>query len=164
MIIEYPYAQRYLFTALRSGPEIIEKLLVGLTLPEADFRPEPERFTIREVIAHLAEWEPIFLSRMTRICDEDVPTMEGYDEGELAIQNDYAHKDPMEQLALFKAGREKMVTYLTSRTPQQWQRTGNRPEIGKITLEGLSLLIPLHDIYHIQQITDYRQKWLEKKE
>jgi uncharacterized damage-inducible protein DinB len=157
MVIEYPYAQRYLFSALESGPELCATLLEGLTPEEADARPDPERFTIREIMAHLAEWEPIFLDRMQRICTEDHPTLEGYDEGALAIEHRYDLTDPMEQLALFREGRSRMVAFLRSRSAEEWSRTGDRPEIGIITLEALALLIPLHDTYHARQIAEWRR-------
>jgi hypothetical protein len=33
---------------------------------------------------------------------------------------------------------------------------GNRPEIGRITLEGLALLVCPHHTYHLRQIADTR--------
>lgn len=156
MITEIPYARNYLFTALEAQPELFAKALAGLTTEEADRRPDPNRFNIREVMAHLAEWEGVFLNRMQRIVEEDRPTLPGYDEGVWAIEHDYASKDPLDQLSLFKEGRQKMVAYLRDRTTADWQRTGDRPEIGVITLEALTLLIPLHDTYHLQQVYQWR--------
>lgn len=156
MLIEFPYAQRYLFTALHSAPDVFDRLLDGLTPAEADYRPDADRFTIREVIAHLAEWEPIFLERIRRICQEEVPLLEGYDEEALAIEHDYAHSDVWVQARLFRERREELVTFLQSLTPEQWHRLGNRPEIGMVSIEGIALLIPLHDTYHANQIGEYR--------
>jgi len=157
MIIEYPYIQNYLFTALRSGPVLIAHLLEGVTDTEADARPEPERFTIREIVAHLAEWEPILLERMRRIRDEDCPELPGYDEGQLALNHHYALSDLAEQLALFQQRRKTVVAFLEALTPEQWQRVGNRPEIGLISIEGIGLLMPLHDTYHAEQLARYRK-------
>ena len=157
MLIEYPYSQGYLFAALESTPFLFERALQGLTSEEADRRPDPNRFSIREIMAHLAEWEVIFLNRMQRICEEDRPLLEGYDEGALAVLNGYDRTDPFEQSRLFGERRGKMVAFLRSCHPEQWQRVGNRPEIGLVTLEALVMLLPLHDIYHLRQIASWRQ-------
>jgi hypothetical protein len=156
MLTEYPYARHYLFTALKAQPELFERALHELTSDEADRRPDPDRFSIREVMAHLAEWEGIWLERMKRICAEDHPTLPGYDEGAFARDHDYASKDPFEQVRLFREGREKLVAFLGERVESDWQRTALRQEIGVLTLEALTLIIPLHDIYHLQQVQQWR--------
>jgi hypothetical protein len=158
MLVEYPYARRYLFTALESQPELFERALEGLTEEEADRRPDPDRFTIREIVSHIAEWEGIFLERMRRICAEDHPTLPGYDEGELAIAHNYAVNNVSEQLAIYREGRRKMVDFLKERADSDWKRTGDRQEIGILTLEALALLIPLHDDYHLIQVNRWRKR------
>ncbi len=156
MLVEYEYTKGYLFTALESAPGLFEHLLRGLTNEEADQRPDPDRFTLREVMAHLADWDEVFLTRMRRICDEDRPLLEGYDEGRRAIEHDYVSTNPFEQTRLFAERRAKMVAFLRSRTPDDWRREAVRPEIGLVTLEALALLVPLHDAYHLRQVADAR--------
>ena len=46
MLIEHPGPRKY--------------LLHGLSEAEADFRPNAHRFSIREVVAHLADCDAIF--------------------------------------------------------------------------------------------------------
>lgn len=158
MLTQHPYALRYLLTALSEAPVVFDHLLQGLTPDEVDFRPDPKRFTIREVMAHLAEWEPIFLDRIKRTCIGQHPTLPGYDEGELALQHKYATSDVVEQSRLFRERRAELVEFLQSCTPEQWQRTADRPEIGIVMLEALVLLIPLHDTYHLAQTTNWLQQ------
>ncbi len=156
MLIEYAYGRNYIFSGLESGPELVAKLIEGLSQKEADSRPDPDRFTIREVIAHLADWEPIFLGRMKRICEEDAPVIAGIDEGQLAIDNEYDKTDPTERIGLFRKRRAELIAFLQERKPNEWNRTGNRPEIGIITLEALAVLPIIHDTYHLKQILDIR--------
>jgi hypothetical protein len=158
MLVQYPYTQNYLFTALEAAPDLYEIALKDLTAEEADRRPEPERFTIREIMAHLAEWEEVFLLRMQRMVNEEHPTLEGYDEGAWAIEHNYAATDPREQLTHFRERRARIVDFLRARTPTDWERSGLRPEIGVVTVEAIALLMPLHDIYHLKQIALWRAK------
>jgi hypothetical protein len=155
VLIEYPYARNYMFTALEAGPPAIEGLIAELTPEVADYRPDPDRFTIREVVAHLADWEPIWLLRMRAVCEQDEPTMPGYDVGQMAVDHDYAHSDPVEQLARYHAGRAAISAYLKERSETDWSRCLIRPEIGRLSLEALTLLVPLHDAYHAKQIVDW---------
>ncbi len=157
MLTEYPYARNYLFTALEAAPALFDHLLRGLTDAEADRRPDPDRFTIREVMAHLADWEPVFLERLTRMRAEDHPTLPGYDEGQWAIDHVYAQTDWREQLSLFTERRRALAAFLRSCAPQDWARTADRPEIGVLTIEAQALLIPLHDTYHLRQIAQWRE-------
>ena len=80
MLLDSSYARSYLFFALESAPTLLTGALAGLTEAEADLRPEPARFTIREVLAHLAEWDPVFSERLTRMQREENPILLGYDE------------------------------------------------------------------------------------
>ncbi len=157
MLIEFPYGRGYLMTALEGAPDLFDHLLAGLTTSEADLRPDPERFTIREVMAHIAEWETVFLARMKRICSEETPVLEGYDEWQWATEHNYAGSNPLEQSKHFRERRTQTVAFLHSRSPADWLRSGNRPEIGLITLEAQALLISLHDTYHLRQITEWRR-------
>lgn len=157
MLAEYPYTRNYLFTALEAAPTLFNHLLHGLTDTEADRRPDSDRFTIREIIAHLADWEPVFLERLTRMRSEDHPTLAGYDEGQWAIDHDYAHTDWREQLTLFTERRQVLTAFLRSCSPEEWGRTADRLEIGILTVEAQALLIPLHDTYHLRQIAEWRQ-------
>ena len=48
----------YLLLDLESAPEALARLLADVTDPAAwDRRPDPDRFTLREMVAHLADWK-----------------------------------------------------------------------------------------------------------
>jgi hypothetical protein len=158
MLVEYEFTRRYLMGALEGAPDVFERILAGVTNEEIDRRPDLNRFTIREIMAHLADWEPIYLERMRRIRDENHPVLPDYDEGQIAIDHDYAHKDLAEQLRLYRSGRTEIMAFLKSLSSSDWHRVGNRPEIGDITIEAIAILMPLHDAYHIRQIGDWRSR------
>jgi hypothetical protein len=151
------YIQRYVLSGLRATPQIYTQLLNNLTEAEADRRPDAERFTIREALAHLADWEPIFLTRGERIRDEDTPKLPGFDEGQLAIDRNYAAQSVHENLARFVSGRAASLAFFESLTPDQWERVGDRDEIGRITVSDLAVMMLGHDGYHAQQFIDYRK-------
>ena len=151
-----PKLHRYLLIDLESAPDVLAKLLDGVSNPAVwDARPDPERFTLREVVAHLADWDRVFLGRMTQTRDTDQPTLQGIDEGQVALDNDYAHADPHESLARYKENRAEIAEFLRALSPEQWQRSGSHTELGPITLEAQAALIAFHDGYHRQQVVCY---------
>lgn len=156
MFVESPYMRNYLFTALQGSLELYDHLLEGLSDSEADLRPDSNRFTIREIMAHLADWEHIFLQRMLRMRNEDHPTIEGMDEGQRAIDANYGSTDWREQTRVYRERRETTIAFLNTLPEKQWERTALRPEIGVITIEAQALLMTLHDSYHLQQVKQWR--------
>jgi uncharacterized damage-inducible protein DinB len=153
-----PYAKKYFIEHGYAGmPTLLENALKGITDAELDARPDPDRFTMREVICHLADWEPVWLERITRIVAENTPTLPGYDEEQMVIDNDYAHQDANVQLARFRTGREAIVAFLLAREDTDWNRIGVREGVGEMTLLMLSAMVLGHDLYHLKQIQDYRE-------
>lgn len=151
------YAKRYVLSALEGTPDVLEQLLRGVSAedPAWDRRPDPERFTIREVLAHLADWEEVFLDRLTRTREQEEPVLQGYDEGQVALDRDYAHQDSYANLARFRKGREKLIAFLRSMNDAEWGRIGRHTEIGPISLESQAALICGHDGYHTWQIAQW---------
>ena len=146
----------YLLLDLECAPAVLARLLADVTDPAAwDRRPDPDRFTLREMVAHLADWDGVFLGRMTQTRDEENATLRGLDEGQVAIDHDYAHAAPQECLMRYEAGREKIVAFLRALSPEQWGRVGTHTEVGPISLETQAVLIAVHDGYHRQQALSY---------
>jgi uncharacterized damage-inducible protein DinB len=149
--------REYLIAAMSGTPEVAERLLRDLQAddPRWDFRPDAARFTLREVVAHLADWEPIHIERITRMQEEVNPTLADIDEGKMAVENDYAHSDPHGSLEWLRGGRQKLVRQLGALTPEEWTRPGYRESIGPVSIEILAAFIAAHDGYHTRQIVQW---------
>ena len=152
----------YLRSSLDVMPQTYAALLKGVTAEELDARPYDDRFTLREAMAHVADWEGVWLERIRKIATEETPFLPGYDEGQWAIDHDYAHSDFEAEMAKIAAGRRALVGYLNGLDPTAWQRTGQHGELGAISLFELAALIAGHDGYHAQQIIDYRYRGLRE--
>lgn len=151
-----PYARRYVLHGLAATPLVLETLLKGATSAEVDLRRDPDRFTIREALAHLSDWEAIWRERIGRILTEEKPALLGYDEGQIALDRDYARRPLAESLARLSAERPLLVKTLSELSPEQWARTGVRDEIGPVTINDLAALVLGHDGYHLRQVVEFR--------
>jgi hypothetical protein len=152
-------ARNYVLTALGGTPGVIQGLLGGLAAddPAWDLHPYPERFSLREMLAHLADWEVFWYERATRTIHEEHPFLENRDENRIASDRNYAHADPLESLARFQAGRTKLMELLTSPPDAAWSRTAHREGLGDMTLEEQAIMSLAHDGYHTRQAAE----WLE---
>jgi uncharacterized damage-inducible protein DinB len=147
--------RRYLLHGLSATPIAVDRMLRQATPADWDHRPDPERFTLREVIAHLSDWEPVWQERIQAIRTQDRPTLEGYDESQWAIDHDYAHAMPEEQQARFRESRAQLLRLLENVSPEEWERTGIHTQWGAMSLESVVVLILGHDGYHLRQITEW---------
>ncbi|MBL8047730.1 MAG: DinB family protein [Chthonomonas sp.] len=136
------------------GPVIFERLYGLLTEAQLDER-KGDRFTPREVIAHLADWEPIFRQRIQAALDEDGRAVEGIDEGELAIRNNYAQANVADTLARFAKERAATVAMIRALDPALLDRAYNHSERGRVTIRETGNVLSAHDTYHVEQITEY---------
>jgi uncharacterized damage-inducible protein DinB len=158
MFAQIPYLKNYLLQALAATPALLQDALEHLTDDDADRRPDAERFTIREATAHLADFEPIFRGRMQRMVAEDNPVLPGVDEGQLALDNDYAHANVTEQAQVFAQQRAETVAFLQALPTEAWHRSGLREGVGTMSVEAIAHLLVVHDVYHLKQVNDYRKR------
>ena len=149
-----PGARKYLLDGLTATPVVIDRLLEGADV-DFDHRPEADRFTLREMMAHLADWEPIWLERMNRLCAEDRPNLESRDPDRAAVDNNYAAADFEEQRTLFREGRSRLLQRLHSLTDAEWERSGTIADWGPMTVSQFSALILGHDGYHTRQVAEW---------
>lgn len=145
------YLLNYVLVGLEASPHIFSAISKDLADndPKWDAKPDPERFSLREAVAHLADWDPIWLHRFQRICSEVRPSLPSIDEGELAIQNDYANSSPRASLEKFRGAREELVAFLRQRPDSDWNRIGFREGVGEMSLFEVCAMITGHDNYHM---------------
>lgn len=159
MLVQYSGTRQYLLTALEAAPDIFDHLLRDLTEAEADFRPDEERFSLREVVAHLADWDEIFLARTKRTLAEHEPAFEDHNAGLRAHDRGYAHTHLAEQSQLFREHRARLVEFARGLSQEQWQHHCLHPRLGRVTLEAIVILVPIHDTYHVQQVIEWRRRY-----
>lgn len=145
----------YIFKALPLTPVTLERIVASIPQSRHDDATDPDRFTLREAIAHLADWEPILLDRVSRTAEQDGYEIVPYDESEMAIKNNYAGQDVQESLRQFRDCRAKTVEYCKTLTEEQMARKALHPEIGILSVADILNQIIGHDLYHIEHLTQY---------
>ena len=116
---------------------------------------DPNRFTLREAMAHLADWEPIFLQRIQAGVDNPGAEVNGMDETQRALDKNYESWDVKESLRIFREAREVTVRYLKALSPEQWQSTVHHNEKGDMTAYDQANMLLGHDIYHFEHACQF---------
>lgn len=140
-----------------AGSEAIEAAVAGMTDEQRDARPIAGKWSTRQVVCHLADFEPIYADRMKRVIAERCPTFFGGDPDTFAAGLWYDRRPVEDELALIAAVRRHMGAILRELKADDFQRTGNHSQAGTMTLEALLRNIANHIPHHIQFINDKRR-------
>ncbi|MEZ0327112.1 MAG: DinB family protein [Fimbriimonas sp.] len=148
-------ANPYLLLGLQLAPLTYQRLIALVPKERWDERTDPNRFSLREAIAHVNDWEPILLGRMQTAVSTPGATIRAYDEAARAVEQNYAATDPLEQAAQLIERREITVRYLRNEAEGCWSNLVVHPERGPITLSDQANMILGHDHYHLEHLAQY---------
>ena len=145
----------YLLSSLRKGPNIVRWIVAHAPESVYDTKTNPDRFSFREAVAHLADWEPILQDRANLIKDHPGSTLVAYDEGQRAIDQNYADIDPKEAVERWAKAREESVQFFEKDAPGHWYSVARHQERGDISLYDLATMEIAHDTYHIEHLLEF---------
>lgn len=131
------------------GPDLLKTAIAGLRADQFDQTPVPGKWSIRQVVCHIADFEPVYADRMKRVLVEDNPTLFGGDPDLFAAGLHYDKRDVHEELELISAVRRQMAVILRNTDVEDFQRTGVHSEAGPLTLETLLERITGHIPHHL---------------
>ena len=115
-------------------------------------RPAPDKWSITEILAHLADTEIVVGWRMRSILGSPGTPIQAFDQDAWVAAGHYAKRDPRKCLEQFRVAREANLALLKSLSPDQWQHFGMHAERGQETIEHISRMMAGHDINHLRQI------------
>jgi hypothetical protein len=76
--------RKKLIELYRGGYAAVAEALLKITPEEMDAKPGPGRWSVRDIIHHLADSEVTAAVRLRLLLAEDRPTIHGYDQDEFA--------------------------------------------------------------------------------
>ena len=138
---------------LAATPEILRALMTELTGEDARWKPGPERFSVAEVLAHLAHSEShCYRMRLDRFMAETRPEFEP-DDAQMYLDL-YRGADPEEAFHRFQVRRESNLEFLRDLPDSAGDRVALHREFGEITLAQMLHEWALHDLGHIRQVAE----------
>jgi hypothetical protein len=142
---------------LRNTPLRLRDAIKGLSEDQLHRREAPDRWSIAQVLQHLADSELVGAYRFRMILAHDRPDIQAYDQDLWADRLHYDLADPGESLEDFTALRAANVRLFERSTPSERERVGIHVERGEESLGFLQRVYAGHDIVHLRQVARIRQ-------
>ena len=144
------------YLAMFEAPLRLRKLLKGLTERQLSKAPAPGKWSIKQIVAHLADGEVILGSRYRFVAAHERPAIAGYDQDLFVEKLGVANATTEELLADFEMARAVNLGLLMRLTDEQLQRVGVHSERGEESIETMVAMYAGHDRVHLDQVETIR--------
>jgi len=136
----------------QAAPAKLASLVKGKTRKQLTRRPAPDKWSVAEIMAHLADAEIAISWRIRQILAKNAIPIQAYDQDAWAGTFQYAKRDPRQSLANFRGLREANLALLKSVPRKLWENYGVHEERGNETIVHIVRMVSGHDINHLRQI------------
>lgn len=134
---------------LAATPHTYREKTEGLSDEMLHRRPEPEEWSVEELLGHFWHAEIVYSFRWRVILAQDRPTLIGYDQDAWTDLPRPEFHDMLDAFAALRAANVRLV----ARTDRSlWPRAGVHEERGEESFELGVGLIAGHDLAHLKQL------------
>jgi DinB family protein len=133
-------------------PKKLARLIKGISPAKLRKRPAPEKWSVAEILAHLADVEIVIGWRMRSILGNPGTPVQAYNQNAWVIAGHYEKRNPAKSIELQRTLREANLALLKSLSPDQWKHFGQHAERGQESIELIVRMVAGHDLNHIRQI------------
>ena len=140
--------------------QLAQELKKGIgRIPAQELRqPEaPGKWSMHDVVAHIADSEVVFGWRLRVVIAQDRPPITGFDQDAWNARVCGAYPDTRSAIQQIAVLREGHLALLRSLGEEQWQREGIHVERGPESVRLMSKLYAGHDMVHLRQLARIRQ-------
>ncbi|MBV6698415.1 DinB family protein [Kitasatospora aureofaciens] len=119
-------------------------------------RPRPEVWSDLEYACHVRDVFRLFHVRLNLMLEQDDPLFANWDQDETAVAERYGEQRPAAVAEELAAAAERLAAAFERVAGEQWQRTGNRSDGARFTVESFSRYL-IHDpVHHLYDATGAR--------
>jgi uncharacterized damage-inducible protein DinB len=156
------YYQRYIdkiadTVSLRNGFDEGKKALINFftAIPKEklNYRYQPEKWSIKEILQHLIDTERVFMYRCFRIARMDSTPLAGYDQNIYIMPSGANEKSLEDLLNEFIINRNNSIALLQNLTDDHLKFIGNANG-GAMSARAAAFTIIGHDRWHMQVIKE----------
>ncbi len=130
----------------------LERAVAGLSDAQLRQPEKPGKWSVIEVVQHLADSEIVYGYRIRMILAGDTPAIEGYNQDAWAQRLRYAEASLPDALAQIRILRGRSLHLLRGLRPDEWERAGMHSERGRESVRHITKLLAAHDLVHLRQI------------
>ena len=141
---------------LRETSASLRKSVVGVSASRLSQPEAPDKWSMRQVVRHLADSDIVWGYRMRLVLAQDRPSLTGYDQDLWAERLRYAEADIDEALEEFSVLRRSNLRLLAAASPDDLRRVGVHTERGEESVGLMMRLYAGHDLLHLRQLARIR--------
>lgn len=137
---------------LADAPATLATLLARVPHDALDRRPAADKWSIRQIVAHLADDELVGAYRVRLILSAPGTDIQAFDQAVWAVTGRYETVDPASALTVFRVLREANLSLWRSLTAAEWDLVGLHAERGPESIRDITAYYAGHDLNHFAQI------------
>jgi DinB superfamily len=141
---------------LRATPAALRQAVAGLAEHQLSTPEAPGKWSIRQVVRHLADGEVVWGWRLRLVLAQDRPAITGYDQDAWAERLRYDEAPVDEALDEFAALRRTHLRLVGAATDADRARVGVHAERGEESVAHMMKMYAGHDLLHLRQIERIR--------
>ncbi|MBD2704134.1 DinB family protein [Spirosoma sp. BT702] len=137
-----------LLSRLAEQPHALNHLLFGLTEDQIQQRPQSDKWSIFENLAHLGRYQEVFLDRIQQIISNVTPRFDRYvadNDSDFAEWTRLSFQTLTERMQHERAALNAFLSILRE---EQLVSVGLHPAFGPMTVEGWAEFFLLHEAHH----------------
>jgi uncharacterized damage-inducible protein DinB len=137
---------------LANTPNRLQALVAEATPRELGWTTSPARWSITQIVAHLADAELVGAWRIRLVLAADGTALQPFDQNEWASAFKYEKADPVASATLFGILRASTLALLRTVDPERLEHAGIHAERGRESIGHIMRMYSGHDLNHLGQI------------
>ncbi|HEV2291335.1 MAG TPA: DinB family protein [Gemmatimonadales bacterium] len=138
-----------LLTILSQQLDELAARMAKVPADKEQYRYGPDKWTVTEVIGHIADAERVFAYRALRFARKDQTPLSGFDETAWTPASNYGRRRLADVVAEFRAVRQATLALLKGLEPEAFARSGTANN-SAVSVRALAYTIAGHERHHAQ--------------
>ena len=146
-----------LLDAYLSGPETLRTAVAGISRENLISRPIAGKWSVLEVVCHLADTDANIAHRIKRVLAEERPVFDRVKPDLMLAALAYNDRDIEEELGVFDLTRRQIGRILRASSPEAWERKGIVGDRGDRTVNQMINGAVEHLAHHLRFVIEKRR-------
>ena len=143
---------------LRATPGKLADLLKLLSTEQIEYKPAPNRWSVREILCHLADCEIAWAWRLRFIYGADNPMLQPFEQDPWARAYDGVGYTTSAARSTWIAVRAWNLALIEGLSEDDKRRPATHPELGPVTLWNIAEIAAGHDLHHLKSLEKVVQR------
>jgi uncharacterized damage-inducible protein DinB len=142
-----------MLVAMKESGKAMTNLIASIPEEKGEYRYQPGKWSIKELLCHMMDAERIFAYRALRFARNDKTPLSGFEENDYAPEAN-AHGRTIQQLAKeMETLRLSTIDLFASFTPSMLLRTGTANNV-ELSVLNLGYIVAGHESHHRKVLTE----------